>query len=163
MRELVWDECIMHLFYFVELMEETEIYKHKETLCAFERQGKRLEAIQYLRPLCHQARWEELGLTEEYYLNWVSIAHNMQGLAVDYEPEGTIKCMDVFVADPLTHIAKDRKSWIANRLAAWSDFVREDVHFHEVDGAHYTMLNAKYVDISRFAQTLRKVLAARLV
>lgn len=83
----------------------------------------------------------------------------MQGLAVDYEPEGSVANMDVFVADPLSHVAKNREDWIQNRLAAWKSFVRSDVRFHQVEGAHYTMLNPEYV--VNFAKTLRKVLRGR--
>jgi acyl-CoA synthetase (AMP-forming)/AMP-acid ligase II/thioesterase domain-containing protein len=159
MRELLWDECVVHLFYFVGLMDEAMAYKHKPALCAFEREHRRLDAIRYLRQHCDQARWDELGLTEEYYLLWVDLASNMQSMAVDYDPEGSIKCMDVFVADPLSHVAKNRRDWVQSRLAAWKDFVREDVRFHDVQGAHYTMLNKEYV--ANFAETLRTVLRER--
>lgn len=159
MRELLWDECVIHLFYFVGLMDEATAYTHKPVLCAFERENKRLEAIRYLRKHCDAARWDELGLPEEYYLLWVGLASNMQGMAVDYEPEGSVRCMDVFVADPLSHVAKDRKDWVESRLAAWKDFVRQDVQFHDVQGAHYTMLNPEYV--ANFADTLRGVLKQR--
>lgn len=159
MRELLWDECIIHLFYFVGLMDEATAYTHKATLCEFERENRRLDAIRYLRQHCDQERWDELGLNEEYYLLWVNLASNMQSMAIDYDPAGSIKCMDVFVADPLSHVAKDRADWIESRLSAWKDFVREGVRFHNVQGAHYTMLNREYV--ANFAGTLRKVLSER--
>lgn len=164
MRELVWDECVMHLFYFVELMDEAEIYPHKQTICELAQSGPdgQMDAIRYLKPYCNQVRWEELGLSEEDYLHWINIASNMQGLAVDYEPSGSVQSMDVFVADPLSHVAKNREDWINGRLMAWKDFVRGgDVEFHNVQGAHYTMLNPKFVNVSAFAQTLREVLAKR--
>ncbi|KAI0113349.1 acetyl-CoA synthetase-like protein [Daldinia grandis] len=159
MRELLWDECVIHLFYFVGLMDEATAYTHKPALCAFEREGRRLDAIRYLKMYSDPARWDELGLDEEYYLLWVGLASNMQGLAVDYEPEGSVANIDVFVADPLSHVAKNREDWIQNRLAAWKSFVRGDVRFHHVEGAHYTMLNPEYV--VNFAKTLRKVLRER--
>lgn len=159
MRELLWDECVIHLFYFVGLMDEAEAYTHKPALCDFERQGRRLDAIRYLRRHCDAARWDELGLSEEYYLLWVGLASNMQGMATDYEPGGSVGCMDVFVADPLSHVAKNREDWIQNRLSAWKEFVRDGVRFHHVQGAHYTMLSPEYVPT--FVQTLRKVLKER--
>ena len=159
MRELLWDECVIHLFYFVGLMDEATAYTHKGALCEYNKKGERLEAIRYLRTHCDAARWDELGLSEEYYLLWVGLASNMQGLAVDYEPQGNVKCMDIFVADPLSHVAKDRKDWVATRLSAWKDFTREEVRFHDVMGAHYTMLNPEYV--VSFAETLRRVLRER--
>ncbi|KAL5041950.1 hypothetical protein BDW71DRAFT_156214 [Aspergillus fruticulosus] len=159
MRELVWEECVIHLFYFVGLMTEEEAYTHKPALQGFNRENRRLDAIRYLRQHCDPARWDELGLSEEYYLLWVDLASNMQSLAVDYEPQGAVKCMDVFVADPLSHVAKDRRDWVEGRLSAWREFVREDVRFHDVQGAHYTMLNREYVE--GFAGTLRAVLKER--
>lgn len=159
MRELLWDECVIHLFYFVGLMDEATAYTHKAQLCEFNKQGRRLDAIRYLRKHSDAARWDELGLSEEYYLLWVGLASNMQGLAVDYEPTGTVKAMDIFVADPLSHVAKDRKDWVQTRLSAWGDFVRDEVRFHDVQGAHYTMLNPEYV--ANFAETLRRVLRER--
>jgi acyl-CoA synthetase (AMP-forming)/AMP-acid ligase II/thioesterase domain-containing protein len=159
MRELLWDECVIHLFYFVGLMDEATAYTHKAQLCEFNKQGRRLDAIRYLRQHSDAARWDELGLSEEYYLLWVGLASNMQGLAVDYEPAGTVKSMDIFVADPLSHVAKDRKDWVESRLSAWKEFVRDGVRFHDVQGAHYTMLNPEYV--ASFAETLRRVLRER--
>lgn len=122
MRELVWDECVIHLFYFVSLMDEATAYTHKDTLCRLDKEGRRLDAIRYLRRYCDPERWAELGLTEEYYLMWVNLASNMQGMAINYEPSGSVKNMDVFVADPLSHVARDRKDWVQSRLAAWKDF-----------------------------------------
>ena len=159
MRELLWDECVIHLFYFVGLMDEATAYTHKTQLCEFNKQGRRLDAIRYLRLHSDAARWDELGLSEEYYLLWVGLASNMQGLAVDYEPSGNVKSMDIFVADPLSHVAKDRKDWVESRLSAWKEFVRDEVRFHDVQGAHYTMLNPEYV--ASFAETLRRVLRER--
>ncbi|KAL2359526.1 hypothetical protein RJZ56_007627 [Blastomyces dermatitidis] len=159
MRELLWDECVIHLFYFVGLMDEAKAYTHKPILCEFERENRHLDAIRYLRKHCDQNRWDELGLTEEYFLMWVGLAFNTQNMAVNYDPSGNVKCMDVFVADPLSHVAKNRRDWVETRLAAWKEFVREDVRFHDVQGAHYTMLNPEYV--VKFAETLRTVLRER--
>ncbi|KAI1338797.1 acetyl-CoA synthetase-like protein [Xylariaceae sp. FL0016] len=159
MRELVWDECVMHLFYFVQLFTEEEVYKHKPALCQFEKEGRRLDAIKYLHKHADQARWDELALSEEYYLLWVGLASNMQGMACEYDPSGSVKCMDIMVADPLTHVAKNRTEWIQNRLMAWNDFVREDVKFHHVVGQHYTMLAPE--NVISFADTLRRVLKER--
>ncbi|OTA98387.1 hypothetical protein M426DRAFT_326014 [Hypoxylon sp. CI-4A] len=159
MRELIWDECVIHLFYFVGLMDEATAYTHKPALCAFEKEGRRLDAIRYLKMYCDPVRWDELGLDEEYYLLWVGLASRMQALAMDYEPGGSVANLDVFVADPLSHVAKNREDWIQNRLAAWKDFVRSEVRFQHVEGAHYTMLNPEYV--VSFAKTLRKVLRER--
>ncbi|GES59409.1 TdiA protein [Aspergillus terreus] len=159
MKQLLWDECIIHLFYFVDLMDEETAYTHKPKLCELERQGRRLEAVRYLRQHSNPARWDELGLSEEYYLLWVNLASNMQGMATEYEPSGNVRHLDVFVADPLTHVARTREEWVNGLLAAWKDFVREGVRYHHVEGAHYTMLKPEYV--ANFAKTLRTVLRER--
>lgn len=159
MRELVWAEVVIHLFYFVKLMDEEEARRHKDAIMDAEARGKPLDAIKILREHSDKARWDELGLSEEYYLSWINLAARMQALANNYEPEGNVKCMDIFVADPLSHVAKDRNDWIENRLSAWKGYVREDVRFHNVQGEHYTMLNEEYA--AGFAKTLRNVLSER--
>jgi acyl-CoA synthetase (AMP-forming)/AMP-acid ligase II/thioesterase domain-containing protein len=159
MRELDWAECTIHLFFFVGLYDEESAYVHKPALQALDKQGRRLDAIRLLHKHCDVQRWEELGLTEEYYLLWVGIGCSMQGLASNYEPSGTIQSLDVMVADPLAHVAKNRQDWIDTRLAAWEEFVREDVRFHNVGGGHYTMLSAQYVE--SFAQRLCALLSER--
>ncbi|KAK7747832.1 putative NRPS-like protein biosynthetic cluster [Cytospora paraplurivora] len=160
MKQLVWDECVIHLFYFVGLLTEEQARVHKEELCSFDKQGRQLEGIAYLRKHADAARWDELGLSEEYYLNWTKLASAMQGMASDYDPaDTTVKCMDVFVADPLTAVAKDRKDWVDNKLSHWKNHVREGVRFHDVQGAHYTMLDPQYV--ASFTETLRGVLKSR--
>ncbi|KAI3391010.1 hypothetical protein diail_8119, partial [Diaporthe ilicicola] len=159
MRELVWAEVVIHLFYFVKLMDEDEARRYKDIITKFEGQGRELDAIRHLRLYSDQARWDELGLSEEYYLSWINLAARMQALANDYEPSGSVKCMDIFVADPLSHVAKDRQDWVENRLSAWKGYVREDVQFHHVQGEHYTMLNSEYA--ASFAKTLRNVLSER--
>ncbi|TLS25041.1 hypothetical protein PpBr36_07293 [Pyricularia pennisetigena] len=165
MRELVWDECVMHLFYFVELISEEGIYAHKEAICQraySDHPDGKLEAIRYIKPHCDQTRWKDLGLSEKDYLHWVNIASSMQALAVDYEPSGSVQNIDLFVADPLNHVAKIRGDWINERLSARKDFVKGgDVRFHNVNGAHYTMLNPRVVNVSSFADKLRRVLAER--
>lgn len=159
MRELTWAECVIHLFYFVKLMDEDEARLHKGVIVDCEAQGRPLDAIRHMRLHSDKARWDELGLTEEYYLTWINLASRMQALASNYEPSGNVKCMDVFVADPLSHVAKDRHDWVENRLSAWKGYVREDVRFRDVQGEHYTMLNEEHA--AGFAKTLRNVLSER--
>lgn len=159
MRELTWAECVIHLFYFIKLMDEDEARRHKGVIMACEAQGRPLDAIRHMRIHSDKARWNELGLSEEYYLSWINLAARMQALASNYEPSGDVKCMDIFVADPLSHVAKDRHDWVENRLSAWKGYVRENVRFHNVQGEHYTMLNEEYA--AGFAKTLRNVLSER--
>ncbi|ROW08510.1 hypothetical protein VMCG_03062 [Cytospora schulzeri] len=49
-------------------------------------------------------------------------------MASEYDPaDTTVKCMDVFVVDPSTAVAKDRKDWVDNKLSHWKN----------QQGAHY--------------------------
>lgn len=156
MRQLDWEECIANLFYFVSLIDQDVALDQCPTIRAM---PDRKDAVKHMRKLADPARWDELGLDEDDYLNWADVATKLQGMARDYEPSGSIKCMDVFVAIPLKAVAKDRQDWVENKLSHWKDFVREDVRFHDVEGEHYTMLNPTYV--AGFADRLRKVLTER--
>ncbi|KAK1483872.1 hypothetical protein CTAM01_13243 [Colletotrichum tamarilloi] len=73
-------------------------------------------------------------------------------------PRGTIRSMDVFVADPLKEVAIDRKDWVLNKLSRWREFV-SDVQCYDVPGEHYSMSDE--VNVSRFAEKLKEVLEAR--
>ncbi|KAL8976320.1 MAG: hypothetical protein Q9205_007644, partial [Flavoplaca limonia] len=56
-------------------------------------------------------------------------------------------------------VARTRKEYRETKLNHWTDFVRSEVRFHEVDGEHYTMIGPEHV--FTFQQTLRKALVAR--
>ena len=67
--------------------------------------------------------------------------------------------MDVFYAIPLAMVASSKSEWLENHLSKWDGFVREAPKFHEVDGAHYTMIGPDHV--FSFQKKLRAVLTAR--
>ncbi|KAI3537575.1 hypothetical protein CABS01_14152 [Colletotrichum abscissum] len=114
--------------------------------------------VAHLRALSDSDRWLELGLGEEEFVKWADLASPLQHLTRDYEPRGTIRSMDVFVADPLKEVAIDRKDWVLNKLSRWREFV-SDVQCYDVPGEHYSMLDE--VNVSRFAEKLKEVLEAR--
>ena len=101
----------------------------------------------------------ELSLTSEALYNWANLAFALQGIAKEYEPRGTVACMDVFYATPLAAVAQSKKEWLEGPLSKWRDFVREAPRYHEVDGAHYTMISPEHVQ--RFAKKLKSALQAR--
>ncbi|KAH8754377.1 hypothetical protein F5883DRAFT_607848 [Diaporthe sp. PMI_573] len=72
MRELIWAEVVIHLFYFVKLIDEDEARRHKDIITKLEGKGHKLDTIRHLRLYSNQARWDELGLSEEYYLSHVA-------------------------------------------------------------------------------------------
>ena len=67
--------------------------------------------------------------------------------------------MDVFYAVPLAAVAQSKKEWVEGPLSKWQDFVKEAPRYHEVDGAHYTMISPE--NVQRFAKKLKSVLQAR--
>ncbi|KAF4773662.1 AMP-dependent synthetase/ligase [Colletotrichum scovillei] len=154
MRQLGWVECLANLFHFTKLMGQDQAIHQICILRTFSKQ----EAVAHLRALSDSDRWLELGLGEEELVKWTDLASSLQYLARDYEPRGTIRSMDVFVADPLKEVAVDRDDWVQNKLSRWREFV-SDVQFYDVPGEHYSMLDK--INVSRFADKLKEVLKAR--
>ena len=83
----------------------------------------------------------------------------MQRAAVDYEPSGTVASIDVFIANPLASVARSKKEWYEKHLERWEEFSRGEVKFWDVEGAHYTMINAEYVH--GFQNILKRALKER--
>ncbi|KAK1456712.1 hypothetical protein CCUS01_09876 [Colletotrichum cuscutae] len=96
MRQFGWVECLANLFHFTKLIEQDQALQQIPMLRTFSKQ----EAVAHLRALSDSDRWLELGLGEEEFVKWADLASSLQHLARDYEPRGTIRSMDVFVADP---------------------------------------------------------------
>lgn len=107
------------------------------------------------------SRLDELALTKSKFARWASLAHAMQHAAREYEPKGSILNIDVFYCTPLASVARDRQEWMEGHLSKWTDFSRTRPLYHEVDGAHYTMLDSDNVE--SFARVLEGALAQRRV
>ncbi|OHE91836.1 hypothetical protein CORC01_12844 [Colletotrichum orchidophilum] len=150
MRQLGWVECLANLFHFTKLMEQDLAMQQIPLL----RKTTKTEAVAHLRTLCNVNRWLELGLSEDEYVKWADLASALQSLAQDYEPQGAIRSMDVFVADPLQEVAFNREDWVQDKLSRWRDFVA-DVRFHDVPGEHYSMLDE--ANVSQFAGKLKEI------
>lgn len=155
MRQLSWNSCFLHLSYFLGLITEQLSDQLEDTV----RGLPKADAISAILNEAKSARMIELGLTIDSLSNWASLAHGLQSLAIDYEPMGNVSVTDIFHAIPLSIAARSRQDWVENHLAKWKDFTRSAPRFHEVGGAHYTMLGSEHV--VGFAKTLERALEER--
>ncbi|PGH18528.1 hypothetical protein AJ79_00305 [Helicocarpus griseus UAMH5409] len=155
MRQLDWVEAGINLSYFLDLISEE--YAHE--ISPILHQLTNDEALDHIMACAPQDRLTELSLTRKKLKTWISLAHKMQEAALDYEPSGSVSCIDVFHAIPLKLVAKDRDDWVQNKLSKWADFSREPPRMHKVDGAHYTMMSPEHV--FTFQKTIQKALYDR--
>lgn len=157
MRQLDWTACLLHLCYFLGLMPEwrsdalsSELRRH---------QSSRESALSVILTTVDVQRMAELSLDAAALANWADLTNGLQTMAVDYEPGGAVGVMDVFYAQPLSVSAQSKEEWLTLHLSKWADFCRTMPRFHEVGGAHYTMLSPEHVQ--GFAKKLGQVLEAR--
>lgn len=165
MRQLDWPACLLHLCYFLDLMPESradalapELRSRHDGNSDDEDIFRECALSTVLRNL-DQQRMANLSLGAATLMNWADLTYSMQSMAVEYEPGGSVAVMDVFYANPLRVSARSKEEWLEQHLSKWADFVRTQPLFHEVGGAHYTMLNPDHVQ--DFARTLAKVLEVR--
>lgn len=155
MSQLIWSECVLHLSYFLDLISEATAGELSAPLQSLSRE----EALAHIVEIANPARMTELALTSEALGNWANLAFALQGIAREYEPSGTAAAIDVFFATPLKAVAQSKREWVEGPLSKWRDFVRGQPRFHEVDGAHYTMIGPDHV--KKFAMKLKIVLESR--
>jgi acyl-CoA synthetase (AMP-forming)/AMP-acid ligase II/thioesterase domain-containing protein len=156
MRQLNWNMCLLHLTYFLGLT--TEAFADIMEQRGFHNES-RDEALKQITDIVDTNRMDELGLGRQQLVSWVDVAYGLQSMAVDYEPEGIVDAIDVFHATPLKVAAPSREVWIDQHLSKWRNFCRTEVTFHEVGGAHYTMIGPDHV--LGFSAKLKAALAAR--
>lgn len=155
MNQLDWIEVVLNLSYFLDLMTEEHAVEISPAMHKLQNE----EVLDYIMDMAPVARLTELSLDRKKLSTWASLAHAMQYAARDYDPSGSIATMDIFYAIPLAQVAKNKQDWVANHLSKWSDYIREPPRFHEVGGAHYTMMGPEYV--LTFQKTLQTVMADR--
>ncbi|KAK0509686.1 hypothetical protein JMJ35_008080 [Cladonia borealis] len=155
MNLLIWSECLLHLSYFLEIITETTASELSAPLRSLSRE----EALADVVEIADLRRMAALSLTSEALYDWANLAFALQGIAKEYEPKGSVALMDVFYATPLAAVAQSKKEWVEGPLSKWQDFVKEAPRYHEVDGAHYTMISPE--NVQRFAKKLKLVLQAR--
>lgn len=184
MRLLDFNTCLLHLAYFLGLTTEERAFAVEERLRSGSGSGpvsgtppppspSAAEVMAELRwgpaptysshsgtASDFEARLHALGLSEASLAAWASLAHGLQRMTADYKPQGRTACaVDVFHAAPLRAVAPSREVGLRDHLGRWADFCGSPPAFHEVGGAHYTMLGPGHVE--GFAGTLKAVLRAR--
>lgn len=155
MRQLDWTECVLHLSYFLSLINETLARQLARDLYKRPRE----EVLATVLTHVDGSRMAELSLTPLALYNWANLATRLQSLAMDYEPGGSIAHMDIFYCTPLAVMAVSKQEWLDHHLTKWGSFCRQTPRFHEVGGEHYTMLAPEHV--VGFQDTLNKALLAR--
>ena len=155
MNQLDWIEVALNLGCFLDLYSEEYQVLISDEMHMKEPQ----EVLSFVMEKAPPTRLAELSLTRAKMERWVSLAHAMQNAACDYDPDGSVANIDVFYCTPLASVSRDRRSWLDGFLCKWRDFSREEPRFHEVDGAHYTMLDSG--NVHSFQRKLKAVLAER--
>ncbi|KAI4270474.1 MAG: hypothetical protein LQ337_006662 [Flavoplaca oasis] len=155
MRMLDWTAGLLHIAHFCGIITE----RRSEELVGELRELPQSEQVIKLLAESDQERCADLALTRESLGTWIGVAWSLQKIGWQYEPSGSVESMDVFYCQPLKVVARTRKEYRETKLNHWTDFVRSEVRFHEVDGEHYTMIGPEHV--FTFQQTLRKALVAR--
>ncbi|KAM3069225.1 hypothetical protein ACMFMG_010741 [Clarireedia jacksonii] len=155
MRQLDWTNCLLHLSYFLGFFSEEYAHAQHPVL----QKLSHSEVLDHVLSVAPRERMEELGLDRVKLANWADLAYSLQSSAVDYEPQGIVKSIDVFCAIPLAAVAKNMEDWKTNHLGKWRDFSEEEPRLHEVDGAHYTMIGPEHV--YSFQKRLKGALEAR--
>ncbi|KAH7394853.1 putative polyketide synthase PksJ [Phaeosphaeria sp. MPI-PUGE-AT-0046c] len=155
MRRLDWTAGMVHIAHFCSIITE----QRSEEIVHELRDLPHEEQITRLLAESDQQRCADLALTNAGLLNWVNVSWSLQRIGWDYEPSGEVSHMDIFYCQPLKDVARNRVEYRKNHLNYWVNFVRNDLHFHEVDGQHYTMIDQDHCP--KFQQVLKKALAAR--
>ena len=141
MRQLDWTEVLLNLAYFLDLIKDT----YAQAVSPAMHMLTRDHVLTHVLQIARHERLEELALSREKLERWADLAHSMQNMARDYEPSGSVKSMDVFYAVPLSAVATSKSEWLDQHLRKWDAYCTSSPHFHNVDGAHYTMISPENV------------------
>lgn len=156
MRQLHWNNCLLHLIYFLGLTTEEDAEKIEDSgFQAMERD----HAVSYILDLSDSERMAELGLDRYSLIRWTDVAYDLPRMATNYDPHGEVDVLDVFFAIPLKAAAPNKEEWRNVHLTKWEDYCRSKPRFHDVGGTHYTMIGQDHV--VAFAATLKSALRAR--
>ncbi|KAJ5482339.1 Thioesterase [Penicillium sp. IBT 31633x] len=155
MRRLDWTGCLLHVAFFCDLFSEDRADELAPEIC----QLPKSEQLERVMAEANPVRKAELGITLASLDTWTEVTFSLANIGRNYDPSGTVSCMDVFFCDPLRGVAASREEYRYTQLNRWEEFVSNDVKFHEVDGQHYTMISPERVP--KFQQKLKDVLSAR--
>ena len=158
MRQLDWVEVMLNLAYFLDLTTEEHAHAISPAMHALPSNEAVLDHLMANAP---PYRLQEMLLDKEKLMTWADLAYRMQAIAQNYDPSGKVACMDVFYAIPLVAVAKSKAEWKANHLSRWEEYLEEEggPRWHEVDGAHYTMLGPEHV--LSFSKKIKGAMEAR--
>lgn len=160
MQQLSWNMCLLHLMQFLGLVNINFADDESSAPSDFPyRKASRREALAWILQAVDASRMRDLGLGARQLARWADVAYGLQSMAIDYEPSGLVSSIDVFHAEPLKMAAPSREAWVTEQLSRWSDFSRSEPRFHEVSGAHYTMIGPEYV--ASFSEKLQAALKSR--
>ena len=155
MRQLDWTEVLLNLSFFLDLITDNYAHVVSPAMHMLSRDQVVTHILQVARP----ERLAELAISREELERWADLAHQMQYMARNYEPSGSVKSMDIFYAIPLSAVAKSKQEWLENHLSKWESYVGSSPRFHDVDGAHYTMISPEHV--KSFHKKFRNALQER--
>ena len=116
------------------------------------------DALKHLLSISDANRLHELAMTQDSLTNWVDVAYSLQSSAVDYDPTGSVACLDIFVCEPLKALEMSKHEWRVGPLSRWQKHC-PDVKYHDVLGTHYTMLSPE--SVGSFAKIFRRAMTER--
>lgn len=152
MHEIDWTSGMLNLSYFLGLITKQDAVDLTNPLRRLSRNDQ-LELIWKLSP---PERLVELQLTPQKLDHWVDIAGSLIECGKEYNPSGSVQCVDVFYAIPLRGSKDD---WLNNQLKPWAGFSRGEPSYTDVPGQHYTLMDFDHVP--GFQKIFRSRLEAR--
>ncbi|KAL4734113.1 hypothetical protein BDV11DRAFT_209656 [Aspergillus similis] len=154
-RNLNWTDVLLHIAFFLELIDEKTMVEVTTYLHTLDRQA----ALTHILEIGDAERARALAIDTKHLALISDIAENFRVNVKTYKPQGKVQHLDVFVADPPTYAARDRKDWRENKLGRWTDFCETEVEFHDCPGIHAKMLNKEH--ISGFAKVFKAAMRRR--
>lgn len=157
MRQLDWCELFLTLTAFLGFITEEQAYEWDEPFHKLPKEEVMSRVMKHVDP----AKLSELDLSQEKLDWWAGIAEQIQGLARNYDPSGSVACMDVFYAVPIYRISpqRDKQGWLQNEMMNWTKFSRTPVRYHDSPGTHHTMVDPENVFV--FQKILREAMRDR--
>lgn len=148
-------DVLLNVSYFLELI--TEDYAMVESLPMHENSDS--EALDLILQHAPPRRLKDLSIDKARLKKITEVTLSFGTAGRDYDPSGTVAGMDVFWVHPLLWVAPNRGEWYDKHLRHWDGFCREAPQFHELRGAHSTMLNASQLDGT--AKKIRSIIRSR--
>ena len=153
--QLDWTHAAVLVTFFLDLLPQTEVPQWTEKL----RGTTKEETARQLLDLARMQGRDNLNLDSQQLLAIINIAYSFGLAARMYEPQGSVRKMDVFWCTPLHSVERSREKWFREYLCNWREYSKEEPAFHECEGNHADMINESFV--TGFKERLDTVLAAR--